>query len=234
VKLLASARRLRPTRPWASAAEALSAENDATPPDSLPSRPSATGRTSLADPGGNALRIAYPGRRLIFRGARRVLRERLPDDMPAPWEALESAGALAADGVDWAQGWITNGRQPPGWLGTPISQPAESAPGAGTPPGPAPSPNRSATSAPSGSSAPRLPASLLFSKRCCGAARSSLQDGDKTALGYASLELHQAIMQAEVKRGTVSAAAALQMPGRVPRHGEWEHFDELDLIPGHP
>src|SRR5262249_16789662 len=30
------------------------------------------------------------GRMLIFRGAKRMLRERVPDDMPAPWEALEA------------------------------------------------------------------------------------------------------------------------------------------------
>jgi 3-hydroxyacyl-CoA dehydrogenase/enoyl-CoA hydratase/3-hydroxybutyryl-CoA epimerase len=31
-----------------------------------------------------------PGRWLVFRGTERVLRRRLPDDMPAPWEALRA------------------------------------------------------------------------------------------------------------------------------------------------
>jgi 3-hydroxyacyl-CoA dehydrogenase/enoyl-CoA hydratase/3-hydroxybutyryl-CoA epimerase len=30
------------------------------------------------------------GRLLVYRGTRRMLRERVPDDMPAPWEALEA------------------------------------------------------------------------------------------------------------------------------------------------
>src|SRR5262249_39680506 len=30
------------------------------------------------------------GRRLIFRGSERVLQRRVPDDMPAPWEALKA------------------------------------------------------------------------------------------------------------------------------------------------
>jgi len=37
-----------------------------------------------------ALESNWLGRRLIFRGARHVLQQRLPDDMPAPWEALEA------------------------------------------------------------------------------------------------------------------------------------------------
>ncbi len=32
------------------------------------------------------------GRRLLLRGAERLLRRRLPDDMPAPWLALETVG----------------------------------------------------------------------------------------------------------------------------------------------
>jgi 3-hydroxyacyl-CoA dehydrogenase/enoyl-CoA hydratase/3-hydroxybutyryl-CoA epimerase len=38
------------------------------------------------------------GRRLILRGAERVLRQRLPDDMPAPWEALELIRSHVAHG----------------------------------------------------------------------------------------------------------------------------------------
>jgi 3-hydroxyacyl-CoA dehydrogenase/enoyl-CoA hydratase/3-hydroxybutyryl-CoA epimerase len=36
------------------------------------------------------LESSAPGRWLLFRGARRLLERRVPDDMPAPWEALEA------------------------------------------------------------------------------------------------------------------------------------------------
>jgi 3-hydroxyacyl-CoA dehydrogenase / enoyl-CoA hydratase / 3-hydroxybutyryl-CoA epimerase len=39
------------------------------------------------------LESTAPGRWLLFRGAARVLRRRAPDDMPAPWEALEAVRA---------------------------------------------------------------------------------------------------------------------------------------------
>jgi 3-hydroxyacyl-CoA dehydrogenase/enoyl-CoA hydratase/3-hydroxybutyryl-CoA epimerase len=40
------------------------------------------------------------GRRLIFRGSERVLRRRVPDDMPAPREALEAVRVGLAQGMD--------------------------------------------------------------------------------------------------------------------------------------
>src|SRR5262249_22257514 len=40
------------------------------------------------------------GRWLIFRGARRLLKRRLPDDMPGPWEALEAARVGLRQGFD--------------------------------------------------------------------------------------------------------------------------------------
>ncbi|MBL8792869.1 MAG: enoyl-CoA hydratase/isomerase family protein, partial [Planctomycetia bacterium] len=38
------------------------------------------------------------GRALLFRGTARLLRERVPDDMPAPWEALEAIRVGLRDG----------------------------------------------------------------------------------------------------------------------------------------
>src|SRR5262249_5987772 len=40
------------------------------------------------------------GRRILFRGAERLLRNRVPDDMPAPAEALEAVRTGINEGVD--------------------------------------------------------------------------------------------------------------------------------------
>jgi 3-hydroxyacyl-CoA dehydrogenase/enoyl-CoA hydratase/3-hydroxybutyryl-CoA epimerase len=40
------------------------------------------------------------GRRLAFRGAERVLRRRVPDDMPAPWEALRAIRVGLTEGME--------------------------------------------------------------------------------------------------------------------------------------
>jgi len=40
------------------------------------------------------------GRRLLFRGAERTLRSRVPDDMPAPWEALKAVRTGLTRGMD--------------------------------------------------------------------------------------------------------------------------------------
>ncbi len=40
------------------------------------------------------------GRKLLFRGARRLLQRRVPDDMPAPWEAFEAVRAGLHSGIE--------------------------------------------------------------------------------------------------------------------------------------
>jgi 3-hydroxyacyl-CoA dehydrogenase/enoyl-CoA hydratase/3-hydroxybutyryl-CoA epimerase len=57
-----------------------------------------------------------------------------------------------------------------------------------------------------------------------------LHDADKTALGYASLELHQAILQDEVKRRALSAQTALKCLSGFRGTATWEHFDDLDIV----
>src|SRR5262249_13521931 len=40
-----------------------------------------------------------PGRLLIYRGTQKLLRKRLPDDMPAPWEALQAVRTGLSQGL---------------------------------------------------------------------------------------------------------------------------------------
>jgi 3-hydroxyacyl-CoA dehydrogenase/enoyl-CoA hydratase/3-hydroxybutyryl-CoA epimerase len=42
----------------------------------------------------------FVGRALIYRGAERILRQRLPDDMPAPWEALDAIKTGVNRGIE--------------------------------------------------------------------------------------------------------------------------------------
>ena len=44
------------------------------------------------------------GRRLTLRGAERVLRRRLPDDMPAPWAALDVVRTVSSHGAEAGHG----------------------------------------------------------------------------------------------------------------------------------
>ena len=57
-----------------------------------------------------------------------------------------------------------------------------------------------------------------------------LHDADKTALGYASLEMHQTLMQQEVRRGTLSGPAALKCLSGFRGTATWEHFFDVDLV----
>jgi 3-hydroxyacyl-CoA dehydrogenase/enoyl-CoA hydratase/3-hydroxybutyryl-CoA epimerase len=232
VKLLASARRLRPTEALAvGLADALSAETDAAPPEFL-AEPAKrdwshftrrSWRQRLFE--SNSL-----GRRLIFRGAGRVLRERLPDDMPAPWEAMEAL-RLATNNIDWAPGLEYERLATARLAGHPafhnllhLRMERE----------------RHRARAPKPESVRYLRSIGVVGATAAGLAfvqqallrgcQVVLHDADKTALGYASLELHQAIFQEEVKRGTVSAAAALKCLGGFRGTAEWERFDELDLV----
>lgn len=69
----------------------LTNENEEEPPACLSSpvkRP--LGRPPLRTWRQRFLESTAPGRWLIFRGSERLIRRRAPDDMPAPWEALEA------------------------------------------------------------------------------------------------------------------------------------------------
>jgi 3-hydroxyacyl-CoA dehydrogenase/enoyl-CoA hydratase/3-hydroxybutyryl-CoA epimerase len=232
LKLLTSARRVRPAQALAlGLADARGDEDRPTPPEFLAEaskrdwseRPRRTTRQRWFE----AYRL---GRRLILRGARRVLRERLPDDMPAPWEAL-AALVLAVENADLSPG-LEYERQAVGRLAdTPAFHNllqlrlerdhwrAEAA---------RPDAARYLRSigVVGATDAGIALTQTLLVKGC----QVVLHDADKAALGRAALKLHQAIMQDDVRHGTLTAAAALKCLRGFRGTASWEHFDRLDLV----
>ncbi len=102
LRIIVGGRRLDATEAviW-GLADDLADENDEGPPECLSApvkrplgkMPRYTWRQSLLE--SNAL-----GRWLIFRGTERLIRRRAPDDMPAPWEALEAVRVGVKKGID--------------------------------------------------------------------------------------------------------------------------------------
>jgi 3-hydroxyacyl-CoA dehydrogenase/enoyl-CoA hydratase/3-hydroxybutyryl-CoA epimerase len=81
-------------------ADGITQENQETPPAFL-DNPVKRPKTSLPARTWRQrfLESTRLGRRLLFRGTERVLRRRLPDDMPAPWEALEAVRTGSMQGM---------------------------------------------------------------------------------------------------------------------------------------
>ncbi|MCI0463153.1 MAG: 3-hydroxyacyl-CoA dehydrogenase NAD-binding domain-containing protein [Gemmataceae bacterium] len=102
LRIIVGGRRLDATEAvkW-GLADGLADEEDEGPPDCLSAPvkrplgklPRHTWRQTLLE--SNAL-----GRWLIFRGTERLIRRRAPDDMPAPWEALEAVRVGIKKGMD--------------------------------------------------------------------------------------------------------------------------------------
>jgi 3-hydroxyacyl-CoA dehydrogenase/enoyl-CoA hydratase/3-hydroxybutyryl-CoA epimerase len=230
LKLLASARRLRPAEALRiGLVDAICADEDADPPTSLldPIK-----RDWLQRPQRNWrqrwLETSSLGRRLIMRGARRVLTERLPDDMPAPWEALEAL-RLAGEHADFAKGleqernaiallaesrafasllWLRKERE------RHRSPPAESARFV------------RAIGVVGATEAGIALVQRLLLKGC----HVVLHDADQSALGHAAFRLHQTLLQDEVGRGALSHGLAVKCLHGFRGTGAWERFDELDLV----
>jgi 3-hydroxyacyl-CoA dehydrogenase/enoyl-CoA hydratase/3-hydroxybutyryl-CoA epimerase len=231
IKMLSAARRIRPAEALAiGLADALCEEGDTNPPEFLaaPAKrdwsvfPRRTWRQRLLE--SNAL-----GRWLILRGARRILRERLPQEMPAPWEALETL-QMAARSADLAAG-LESEREAIARLAQStalhnlvrlrLERDARR------------------LSAPKSQGARYLRAIGIVGATEVGrslvqqlAARGCqvvLHDSDRAALGYAVFELHRTF-QAENRRGLLSPEAALRCLSAIRGTTSWQHFDELDLV----
>jgi 3-hydroxyacyl-CoA dehydrogenase/enoyl-CoA hydratase/3-hydroxybutyryl-CoA epimerase len=232
LKLLATARRVRPSEALAlGLADALSTEEDATPPDFLaaPAKrdwtqfPRRTWRQRFVE----SLAL---GRRLILRGARRVLSERLPDDMPAPWEALDALRIATESrdltpGLDFERAAVARLAAHPAFhnlLHLRLERDCRRAQ--------APKPE-SVRYVRSIGVVGATPAGIaLVEQALLRGCQVVLHDIDKTALGYASLALHRTLLQDEVKHGNLSAPAALKCLSAFRGTASWEHFDELDLV----
>ncbi|HWY88578.1 MAG TPA: 3-hydroxyacyl-CoA dehydrogenase NAD-binding domain-containing protein, partial [Gemmataceae bacterium] len=102
LQMLLGGRRLLPRDAWAwGLVDEIADEGNPTPPAFLhnPQKrtttfpPLRTWRQTLTE----STRL---GRWLIYRGAQRLLRRRLPDDMPAPWQALEAVRIGLQEGTE--------------------------------------------------------------------------------------------------------------------------------------
>jgi 3-hydroxyacyl-CoA dehydrogenase / enoyl-CoA hydratase / 3-hydroxybutyryl-CoA epimerase len=232
LKMLAGARRLRPREALTlGLVDAVCAEGASEPPALLDepvkrdwsARPQRNWRQRFLEP--YAL-----GRRLIYRGARRVLGERLPQDMPAPWAAL-AALRLSAEHTDWLPGLahevqaVAQLAESPACINLVHLRLGRERRRALVPRPDAARFMRSIGIVGATETGVALVRQLLL-KGC----QVVLHDPDKTALGYASLKLHQAMMQEEVAHGTLSAAAALKCLQGFRGTAAWDHFDALDLV----
>jgi 3-hydroxyacyl-CoA dehydrogenase/enoyl-CoA hydratase/3-hydroxybutyryl-CoA epimerase len=232
LRLLASARRLRPSEALAQGlVDAVCHDRDREPP-ALLAQPVKYdwSRWPRHDWRQRYLEPYALGRRLIYRGARRVLSERLPDDMPAPWEVLDALRA-AAEYTDWSPG-LSQERQA-------VARLAES---------PAFTNlvhlrlerDRRRAEMPRSEAAQFIRAVGIVGATEAGIALARqllllgrqvvLHDPDKAGLGTAALKLHQEIMLNEVKHGTLSQAAAVKCLTSFRGTASWEHFEALDLV----
>ncbi|MCI0638452.1 MAG: enoyl-CoA hydratase-related protein [Gemmataceae bacterium] len=101
LQMLLGGRRLHPRDALAwGLADEVAADNDAAPPSFIanPTKRAAAeySRRTWRQKIFESTRL---GRWFILRGARRLLEKRLPDDMPAPWEALEAVRTGLRDGA---------------------------------------------------------------------------------------------------------------------------------------
>jgi 3-hydroxyacyl-CoA dehydrogenase/enoyl-CoA hydratase/3-hydroxybutyryl-CoA epimerase len=230
LKLLASARRLRPRE-----AQGLglvdAVRTESTPPEFLaePGKrdwsawPRRNWRQRWLEP--------YPvGRRFILRGARRVLSKHVPDDMPAPWEALEAL-RIAGEYADFTAGLafeqeaiarLAGSNTFKNLLNLRLDR------------------DRRRIEVPASTSAREVRAIGVVGATEAGVAfirdalvrgcQVVLHDPDKTALGYASLKIHQALLEDAVRRGTLNTAAAVKLLRNFRGTANWEHFGDLDLV----
>jgi 3-hydroxyacyl-CoA dehydrogenase/enoyl-CoA hydratase/3-hydroxybutyryl-CoA epimerase len=232
VRLLTSARRLRPPEALEQGlVDVVCTDSDPDPP-ALIAEPVKRdwSRWPRRDWRQRYLEPYSLGRRLIYRGARRVLRERLPTDMPAPWEVLEAL-RLAAESADGAAG-LGHERDAVARL---VETPAST--------------NlvhlrmereRRRAEAPRSDAARFIRAIGIVGATDLGITLTQqflmqgrqvvLHDPDKAALGSTALKLHQAILQDAVRHGTLSQPVAIKFLSNFRGTAAWERFDALDLV----
>jgi 3-hydroxyacyl-CoA dehydrogenase/enoyl-CoA hydratase/3-hydroxybutyryl-CoA epimerase len=232
VRLLASARRLRPKEALAQGlADAVCPDNDAAPPALLAEPVKHDwSRWPRRDWRQRYLEPYALGRRLIYRGARRVLTERLPQDMPAPWavlDALRLAGEHGdnAPGLEHERQAVARLADSPAYTNLLHLRLERERRRAEAPRSEAVRFIRAIGVVGATETGMALVQQLLLQGR-----QVVLHDPDKAALGSAALKLHQAIMQDEIKRGTLSPAAAIKCLQGFRGTADWGHFDSLDLV----
>ncbi len=159
-----------------------------------------------------------------------MLTERLPDDLPAAWAALEGL-RLAGDHTDFAPGLahersaiaeLADSAAFRNLLG--LQARARSPPRRGTEAGRRALPPLDRRRRRDRGRARVRPAGAL---RGC---QIVLHDPDTAALGSAAFKLHQTLLEDEVQRGTLSKASALQCLQLFRGTARWEHFDKVDLV----
>jgi 3-hydroxyacyl-CoA dehydrogenase/enoyl-CoA hydratase/3-hydroxybutyryl-CoA epimerase len=165
------------------------------------------------------------GRRLILRGAERVLRQRLPDDMPAPWEALELIRANLApvptDTLAAARESMARLGESPAFRNLArLHQLREQ--------------QRVAVKA---AAAPQhlavlgsSPLALQLVLQAVGRGRNAvLREHDEMTLGVTVLHLVR-ILQEDVRRGSLSAADYTSQVNSIRPTVSWKHFDGVDVV----
>ena len=165
-----------------------------------------------------------PGRWFITRGAARILRERLPDEMPAPWEALRAV--RAGFGRPMAEG-LDREREAMATLGATDAfrnllrlhlARQERRPPQGR------SDVRSVGVVGSGERGLALVHAAVTS-----GCQVVLHEPDRTALGLAVFQLY-GLFRAEVARGMLSAARMDHCLAAIRGTTTWQHFDTVDVV----
>ena len=231
LKLLSGARRLRPAEARAlGVVDEVCNDGDDTPPEQLidPAKrdwmhfPRRTLRQKLFE--SNSF-----GRRFLLRGARRILSERLPQDMPAPWEALEAVQLAVQNpestaGLEFERQAVARLVQTPAFSNL-LHLRLER--------------ERRRKEAPKAEAARFLrsigivgateAAKWLVRQAVLRGCQVVLHDNDKTALGYAFFELHRGF-QEEIRRGSLPPEVGLKSLEAIRGTAEWQHFNDLDLV----
>jgi 3-hydroxyacyl-CoA dehydrogenase / enoyl-CoA hydratase / 3-hydroxybutyryl-CoA epimerase len=165
------------------------------------------------------------GRRLVLRGAQRVLKQRLPDDMPAPWEALgvvrchvdngfdaglaeaRAAQARLAESAAFRNlAWLHQEREQRQTLGTDATGLRQLGVIGSTPLG------------------------LQLVLQTVAKGRTvALRERDEMALGVTVLHLVR-VLQEDVRRGQLSTSDYTKHVNSVRPTVTWKNFAEVDLV----
>lgn len=166
------------------------------------------------------------GRWLIFRGAERLLRNRLPDDMPAPWAALEAVRTGLRDGMEAglaresaAAGELAATEAHRNLVTLHVER------------------DKFRTAPPRREGRPRSVGIVGGSNRVIGLLytvvtkghRVVLRETSDSALGYALFQM-LTVFQQEVARGAMAAADLMKNLGNIHGTTAWKGFEDVDLV----
>ncbi|MCI0378388.1 MAG: enoyl-CoA hydratase-related protein [Gemmataceae bacterium] len=230
LQMLLGGRRLHPRDALAwGLADAIAADSDAAPPSFLanPTKRVSTDR-SRRTWRQKLFESTRLGRWFIMRGARRLLEKRLPDDMPAPWEALEAVrtglGGGAAAGLDFVREAVCRLAHSDACRNLlQLHQYRDHFRLPSTQQEVAKRIRRVGVLGAAGQGAALV--TLAVTKGC----QVVLKETDESALGYALLRL-VATFQNEVSRGAMSEVEMSRCLNQIRGTTAWRGYDDLELV----